>query len=1575
MKNDDIDILINNLISVINGQMNIETFKQKFKPDYTDINGNGCFHILTEYSFERYCLQNIKLNKNEKIVSFQDYNEIKNKYNQQIISFIKILTELNYDLLSPNKINQGPLYFSIIKNNYIISKEYYKIAKSLDIYIEDDYYHILNLIINNGSCLEKDCIELLMILLTSTDKNKNNIFNKELLNKENKNYKLTSIVSLCKNFSENIYEKYNEIIKIVSMEYINKDNNKIYVKQEQNSINNIREKAFKILNDYINDSFLPLFMKLIQLGANLQLKNESGFNYLMAYPFIKNLSNFIKENKININFQDSLGNTALMNLINSKEYIIKISKDIYINSFKSFINNENIDITKKNNNGISAFYLCLINEYYDDAKLIYQKFKNTHILTFNSYILIFLIQNPKKFINFLNNFKNEIDFDLFNIEKKRTLFHYICLYLSENIYINDFIQIFSFLSNLKIDYFTKDEFNRNFLFYLFLDENDKSKILDPIQQLKYCLQLYKFNNLNEKDIFGNNLLFYAIQSKALHCLDYLINNGIILTNEQNSNENSIYSISLLNKDFKIFYFLYNKIKDLNIFSHKIYEPYEIEINENEYFQIDKFEKGETLYDFLNKSNNNNIKKNKNLFKKNLNINIINNNNIFNAKREFNYFNFLYDDVLKILDKYTSDIIIKIKDNNYNNEINTYINEKTIISNFIKKNDDYIYERKNSQRNIISENLFRYSLSNNYEDICRFIINEKYNLISICADLIFFHKFNDINECIQRILSENNNDPNKLANLKDEKGQTIYHLLPKIQNNLFICKYLENHKISNLFDKEGNTPMYYACENFNVIFIETFSHYSFDSIDNKSNNVNYSLFLESKNNTTPLEVLYNKLNKRDNTILKIIIDISINLRKVYFIPVIKYLIQNYSPLIDKNFKDNYKNNLSSGEYLHKIIGLYQFYTHELNENIMIKDESGNDPFFICAINHNYNFIFNILIDEHNISLNTTNNEGKSIIHLILQLSGYLNTYKENTLKRAIESGFDFNIKDNDGMLPIDYAYLEGDYHIANILIDYYENFEMKIPENKHIKPKDEVNYNFCKDSDIFYNESISIAVKIDKFENLNELVSTSFKYDPLKSFYKVCLDEKNSLPFSINLVKKDFINLNENNDKKFCMQIIKDDLNSNNEYLIITVDNLDLKIYNFSDFNSAQKRFKEIFKEITANDWDNVMINKLNFKTNYSRYYILDYSYEEEYAIYEYLKITIKNLYIKKKSEYKGNIKIKNLIYYLLVKVYQNKFSLDENNLNVENKTKIIIQKYKSTAIKKAISILFQIKNLLNEQNKNEIYFKKRNYLINSYNDLIPYSHKSKDFNLFNESLNIDFEISRLTTYYYIENVLKIFLGAIYNLNNMHPLDYIINALGSKIEELPKPQNNNNNLISESDYVYNYVNITNSLNTPITTIYKITQSINDKNFNLNNYDNRYIFFHGTKVENIIGILSQGLKIAPVQAINTGKAYGNGIYLSDAFSYSLNYCYSRDNLFGISNRLNNKCFMFMVEVAVGNIGKTADTDVVKMSMDFNDYFTTNEGYRIFKNSNKAIDGNGIIVVHEETNVRIKYLIEIN
>ena len=600
---------------------------------------------------------------------------------------------------------------------------------------------------------------------------------------------------------------------------------------------------------------------------------------------------------------------------------------------------------------------------------------------------------------------------------------------------------------------------------------------------------------------------------------------------------------------------------------------------------------------------------------------------------------------------------------------------------------------------------------------------------------------------------------------------------------------------------------------------------------------------------------------------------------------------------------------------------------------------------------------------------------------MKLSGNLKEYnKKNILIKAIELGFDFNIRDNDGMLPIDYAYLERDNDFVNVLKEYYKNFGIEIKENKNIiksENKKNINFDYNKDSDNFYNESISVSMNIDKSENLNELVSPEFKYDPILSYYQVCTDGEDSIPFSVNLVKKDFNYLNDSNDKKYCLQIIKD-LNKDNEFLTIAVDHLNLKTFAFKDFISAQQKFKDLFKEITANDWDNVKYNRLNFKTDYTKYYIFDYSYEEENAIYDYLKITIKNLYIKKKIEYKGNIKIKNLVYYLLVKSYQNKFSIDDNTLNVEQNTKNIIQKYKSTAITKAISILFELKKLIiNSNYKDDIYFRKKNYLINSYNELIPFSKNIKNLNQFDDYISIDNEISRLTNYYYIENVLKIFLGAIYNLNNIHPLDYIINALGCKIEELPKPQINNQ-FLTEEDYIYNYINKTNSANVPITAIYRITQSINDKNFNLNNYDNRYIFFHRTKAENVLGILSQGLKISPVQAINTGKSYGNGIYLSDSFSCSLGYCSYAPRHF-LNNRnlynCNNKRFMFIVEVAVGNIGQNADTFVTNMSMDFNDYFIAEEGYRIFKVPNKLNFRYGIIVAHEETNVRIKYLIEID
>ena len=48
------------------------------------------------------------------------------------------------------------------------------------------------------------------------------------------------------------------------------------------------------------------------------------------------------------------------------------------------------------------------------------------------------------------------------------------------------------------------------------------------------------------------------------------------------------------------------------------------------------------------------------------------------------------------------------------------------------------------------------------------------------------------------------------------------------------------------------------------------------------------------------------------------------------------------------------------------------------------------------------------------------------------------------------------------------------------------------------------------------------MSIDKSENLNGLVSPLFQYDPVISFYQVCVDDESSIPLSVNLVKKNLI---------------------------------------------------------------------------------------------------------------------------------------------------------------------------------------------------------------------------------------------------------------------------------------------------------------------------------------------------------------------------------------------------------------------------------------------------------------------
>ena len=203
--------------------MDSETFNQILIPNYTDISGNSYFHFLTEYSFKEFCLRNMKLNKKGKI-TYENYTQIKSEYTQQIIFFINTLLENNCDIFLVNVNNQSPLILSLNNKNYIMSKEFLNILQNLGLYTKEDYFDFLDIIIKNGNCFDNDFLDLINIIL-------NNI--NDLNNTEVQKNKLSEmIISLCLNFSKNIYEKFNEIILITGLDYI-----------EINENNNIRKKT------------------------------------------------------------------------------------------------------------------------------------------------------------------------------------------------------------------------------------------------------------------------------------------------------------------------------------------------------------------------------------------------------------------------------------------------------------------------------------------------------------------------------------------------------------------------------------------------------------------------------------------------------------------------------------------------------------------------------------------------------------------------------------------------------------------------------------------------------------------------------------------------------------------------------------------------------------------------------------------------------------------------------------------------------------------------------------------------------------------------------------------------------------------------------------------------------------------------------------------------------------------------------------------------------------------------------------------------------------------------------------
>jgi poly [ADP-ribose] polymerase len=92
------------------------------------------------------------------------------------------------------------------------------------------------------------------------------------------------------------------------------------------------------------------------------------------------------------------------------------------------------------------------------------------------------------------------------------------------------------------------------------------------------------------------------------------------------------------------------------------------------------------------------------------------------------------------------------------------------------------------------------------------------------------------------------------------------------------------------------------------------------------------------------------------------------------------------------------------------------------------------------------------------------------------------------------------------------------------------------------------------------------------------------------------------------------------------------------------------------------------------------------------------------------------------------------------------------------------------------------------------------------------------------------------------------------------------------------------------------------------IYSIVKDVEDVGNMFGRTSNHMLLAHGSRMSNLVGIFSTGLRIPGSTQVSNGSILGRGIYFADVISKSFNYCNARDT--------NDIGFVLLCEVALGN-----------------------------------------------------------
>ncbi|XP_057341274.1 poly [ADP-ribose] polymerase-like [Microplitis mediator] len=212
------------------------------------------------------------------------------------------------------------------------------------------------------------------------------------------------------------------------------------------------------------------------------------------------------------------------------------------------------------------------------------------------------------------------------------------------------------------------------------------------------------------------------------------------------------------------------------------------------------------------------------------------------------------------------------------------------------------------------------------------------------------------------------------------------------------------------------------------------------------------------------------------------------------------------------------------------------------------------------------------------------------------------------------------------------------------------------------------------------------------------------------------------------------------------------------------------------------------------------------------------------------------------------------------------------------------------------------------------------YLINCYQQYEHYLPliDSPETN----EVNLSFPVQKLIKFIYSNNMI-----AKNDLNNNSLVD-CYKKLNSNISVLDR-----NSVMF--DIIQQYITNTHSefhyhFRVMINDVFMVDRYGEDDNY-MRNLHNKKLLWHGTKMSNICAILSNGLKISPLNAKHTGHMFGKGIYFTNVVSKAANY--SKTNV----GQGDHQGILLLCEVALGNVMELYNaTNITQLPSDVHSVF---------------------------------------